>query len=298
MRTIYLLLILLFPASVFYGQEYDCANAVEIFDKSTLELGVLHDPSENNDDLKMEECPDISFVLDIEGQYPSYWLKWTVFESGTLTFDMTMDTELYDLDFIVYRADDSDPDCSTLTPIRCMFSGPNVTANGEIIPGDNCSPTGLSLDDEDLSETGGCPEGQNGYARYLDCEAGEVYYMVILNYFNADTEIAILDFCGTAKLGPEDELCIPTNVDETEIEKREISVAPNPVGDYLRIGNLSIDENTHSNWMIVDMYGATYNVRSDRRSEFVMDVRFLNSGIYVLIYEEGGILRSLKFVKS
>ena len=296
MRTIYLFLILFFPGYVLFGQEYDCANAVEIFDKSTLELPVLHDPSENNDDLKMEECPDFSLVLDFEGQYPSYWLKWTVFESGTLTFDLTMDTELYDLDFIVYRADDSDPDCSTLTPIRCMFSGPSVTANGEIIPGDICSPTGLSLDEEDLSESGGCPEGQNGYARYLDCEAGEVYYLVILNFFNADTDIAILDFCGTAKLGPEDEVCLSTNVKEEEELKGEVFLSPNPVEDYLRINNLRFEEK--SNWRIIDMQGSVHKVRSERGSEFIMDVSFLNPGIYVLIYEEEGEFRSLKFIKS
>ena len=300
MKTILLLLLCLFQLPFLCSQASDCVDAVQIVDKSPIETLITWDLDEIRDELFGDGCPDIQFPpFPPEDQLPTYWMKWSVFEGGNLTINISTDTTLNDIDFIVYKADESDPSCNTLTPIRCLFSGYNVTPNGMAILDESCFPTGLSIDETDLSEGPGCGPVNNGYAKFLEVEKDETYYMVVINFFNQEEELVKVDFCGTALLGPNDTFCNPsTSTHELEHEEASVLLAPNPVGDYLRIHNLPEGENVFKNWNIVDMYGGIHRISSMSETEFVADVRFLSSGIYILIYEEKGEIKSIKFIKS
>lgn len=95
------------------------------------------------------------------------WLMFQFDEPGTFSFDLIPLNGIDDYDFAVYGPNVS---CSALgTPIRCSSTNPQnagVSAN-----------TGLSLDENDLTEGPG-PDG-NGYLRYIDVQANDIYFVLV-----------------------------------------------------------------------------------------------------------------------
>lgn len=138
----------------------DCVNAIVICGDSSIGLepnGIGFDefslPGNNQ-----PEC----YFFDQH----NIWFKFEIIEGGTFMFDIIPDDGA-DYDFAIFGAD---VDCTTLgSSIRCSSTNPEdagVSAN-----------TGLNLEETDTNEGPGL-DG-NGYLRYIDAQAGDIYYLLV-----------------------------------------------------------------------------------------------------------------------
>lgn len=95
------------------------------------------------------------------------WFKFEFIESGTFTFYLSPDNGLDDYDFAIFGPNVT---CTTLgQAIRCSSTNPENAG----IPAD----TGLNMTETDTEEGPG--EHGNGYLKYIDALAGEVYYLLV-----------------------------------------------------------------------------------------------------------------------
>lgn len=129
---------------------------------------------------------------------------WYIFKAsapGDFTFVITPTVTTNDIDWIFYDLG-VNGDCSMVNAsnaIRCA-SGHGIT----------CSPTyyktGLSMTETDLTESAGCPPGQNGFVKYVDLQQDHVYALLIDNYSGGNNGFT-LEFGGTADFaGPTAEI--------------------------------------------------------------------------------------------
>ncbi len=184
--------------------ESDCPDAVVLCDKSPFFVENL-----GNEGL----IPGEADGTCISGEKSSAWYKWTCDQSGTLEFTLTPNnftpgTPSDDLDFVVYELINGIDNCSPRQLLRCMASGANQDAFGNLEDFNTwsqCSgPTGLLNGDPDIQEFGGCQgTNDNNFADAVDMESGKSYAMVINNFSNSGLGFSI-DFGGTGTfLGPE-----------------------------------------------------------------------------------------------
>jgi len=127
------------------------------------------------------------------------WYKWQVANDGTLTFVITPTVNTDDIDWVLYDFGTSNT-CDLNTSIRC--------AAGHGVDNSGCPTeplyykTGLNMTETDLTEAGGCGQGQNGFVKYIDAVAGHYYGLLINNFTNAADGFT-LSFGGTAEfVGP------------------------------------------------------------------------------------------------
>ncbi|WP_443944461.1 immunoglobulin domain-containing protein [Pedobacter sp. AW1-32] len=78
--------------------------------------------------------------------------------------------------------------------------------------GVTCSPsyykTGLSLTETELTESSGCPFGQNGFVKYVDLIEGHIYALLIDNFSSGNNAFTI-EFGGSAEFaGPSAEILV------------------------------------------------------------------------------------------
>ncbi|MFT6334811.1 MAG: hypothetical protein ACJATI_001557 [Halioglobus sp.] len=255
------------------------------------------------DSMFVHSCPGHKFDYEYEDLFSTQWIKWTVHKSGTVTFDISMELDQYDLDFVLYEADSINDQCENIKPLRCMFSGYSTDINGIIIPDLPCyQSTGLSFDENDLIEKGGCKDGQNSYLKYLDLQEGKTYYLLVINFIAPEDEVITINFCGSALLGPDDEICEMPEigagpVEENEESERLISIGPNPVNDFLILHNTFLKDRSYKNWTITDMFGRISKIESINESEFIADISNLSRGTYILSYLLEDQYYFLKFYK-
>ena len=133
------------------------------------------------------------------GESNTAWYKWTAANNGTLVFTITP-TNFDDIDWALY---DLGPEGNTQVP-----SGQNVIrcAAGHGIDNSSCpnellyTKTGLDFNAQDLTETGGCGQRQNGVVKFVDMKQGHVYALIIDNFtkgYNGFT-LAFTDQLGKA----------------------------------------------------------------------------------------------------
>lgn len=122
----------------------------------------------------------------------SAWYMFKASKAGDFTFVITPTVTTDDIDWVFYDLG-VNGDCSKInaaTAIRCSAAS-----------GVTCTPvffkTGLSLTETDLSEGGGCGQGQNGFVKYVDLEADHVYALLINNWSTGNNGFT-LEFGGTA----------------------------------------------------------------------------------------------------
>jgi len=137
------------------------------------------------------------------------WVKWTVMESGTITFVLTPDSVEQDIDFIVFRSE-SDFDCNNKTQIRCMAAGAN-TGQPPLEWARCAGATGLFDGETDVEEPAGCSPASNNFLAPIEAEAGDQYIMLI-NEFSRTGFGYTLSFGGTAVLD-----CISVSTDPREV---------------------------------------------------------------------------------
>lgn len=124
------------------------------------------------------------------GESNTAWYKWTAANSGSLVFTITP-TKFDDIDWVLY---DLGPKGNIQTPsaqnaIRC--------AAGHGIDNSACpnepryTKTGLDFNEFDLTEAGGCGQGQNGVVKFIDMQQGHVYALIIDNFSSGNNGFTI-----------------------------------------------------------------------------------------------------------
>ncbi|CAM3515367.1 T9SS type B sorting domain-containing protein [Aequorivita lipolytica] len=158
----------------------DCVNAIIICGDSSLGI----DPSGIGFDefsLPDNEVPPCYYF-----DQHNIWFKFIIIGSGTFTFDLIPDNGEDDYDFAIYGPVVT---CTTLgSSIRC--SSTNPLAAGVPVA------TGLNMDELDVNEGPG--EDGNGYLKYIDATAGDVYYLLVDRAVGSGP--LSLYYTGTAKL--------------------------------------------------------------------------------------------------
>ena len=140
-------------------------------------------------------------AFGVNSEQNSAWYKWTAADNGTLTFIITP-TANDDIDWVLYDLGTVD-NCAAISPataIRCN-AGRGVDCLG---PGQKrYTKTGLDLTSRDLSENGGCLEGQDGFVRFVDMQQGHIYALLVNNFDRGNNGFTV-EFGGTGQfLGPQ-----------------------------------------------------------------------------------------------
>ncbi len=179
----------------------DCPTGVVLCDKSPFSVEGLTGNGAIREDLQAGGCVAAGCQPTEDN---SAWYKWTCDQSGTLSFTVTPLGAAVneDIDFAVYELPNGVDDCSGRLTLRCMYSGEtNGQPDAANLP---ClGATGLSLTDNDLSESCGCQAGNNNFAAAIDMVSGRSYAVVIFN-FSASGDGFDMEFGGTGTfLGPQ-----------------------------------------------------------------------------------------------
>jgi len=168
----------------------DCSNALVVCGSSNFGL----DPSGVG--LDEFSLPGNNVPSCYSFNNNTIWLRFEVATSGTFMFDLIPDNGVDDYDFAIFGPNVT---CTTLgSAIRCSSTNPQaagVSAN-----------TGLNLSETDVTEGPG-PDG-NGYLRYIDANAGDVYFLLVDRAIGSDG--FGINFTGTASL-PEGVIANPVD---------------------------------------------------------------------------------------
>ena len=257
--------ILLISLPSLYAQHKDCSTALELCDTTPLHIdpgtgvGIIDAGIENT-------C--------VFQEYNSMWVKWTVMESGIISFVLYPDSALQDLDFVVFQAG-SDDVCNDKIPVRCMAAGANVGQPPQQWL--NCSgATGLALGNTDAEEPAGCSSASNNFLAPIDALAGEQYILMI-NEFSDSGFGYTLSFTGTASL-----TCI-TGTAYPEEKNIAASLAVYPTVSTGTIF-IRVDETGHSlnQLNIVNTAGQiVYSNKELSGTDLEIDLQHLPPGIYI-----------------
>ena len=247
-----------------YAQHKDCSTALELCDTTPLHIdpgtgvGIIDAGIENT-------C--------VFQEYNSMWVKWTVMESGIISFVLYPGSALQDLDFVVFQAGIGDV-CNDKTPVRCMAAGANVGQPPQQWL--NCSgATGLAPGNTDVEEPAGCSSASNNFLAPIDALAGEQYILMI-NEFSDSGFGYTLSYTGTASL-----TCITGTAYPEENTPASLTVYPT-----VSTGTIFIrtDEAGHSlnQLNIVNTAGQiVYSNKELNGTDLEIDLQHLPPGIYI-----------------
>ncbi|MCC6726509.1 MAG: T9SS type A sorting domain-containing protein [Saprospiraceae bacterium] len=223
-------------------------------------------------------------------EFSSTWFSWQIEQPGTLTFVLTPLHEYDDLDFAVFRFNDNIL-CQEKVLKRCMAAGETVGAPFEQnLP---CwGPTGLNLTETDLEEQPGCSNGNNNFLKFLQCQAGENYAMVVIN-FSQTNQGFTLEWGGTATFSPS-----PDSINSPSLERLapKLSIAPNPSSGALRVLGLNA-ANEGFAYRIADGCGRVVRTGKMTSGEPSLDVSNLTDGVYSIAFLMGEEQAVCRFVK-
>ncbi len=149
----------------------DCDAAVKLCDKSPLHVAGLSGIGNIPDETIAEDN-----CFGTQGEHNNAWYYWVCETAGTLTFELTPNDGVSDIDFVLYSINTGSNICSGRKTERCG-------ATNCLNPGGG---TGLNLTDTDISEQMGCDltlpaSDRNGYVKYLNMIAGKTYALLIDN---------------------------------------------------------------------------------------------------------------------
>ncbi len=282
-------LLLLFSASLMTGslfaQEHaDCATALEICNKQPLHLysnGEGVDPSE----LDSVTCystggPPGPFEFNIS------WIRFTVSQGGSLWFIIRPDNTTDDLDFVVFRL--STGNCADKTVVRCM-------AAGDFVPSSPCmGPTGLLPGQTDINGPAGCPVGADNFLAPLETQTGEIYALAI-NNFTSSMDSFSIEFCGTALLGCETEVC-GTLASNEQTALQTVKIYPNPAVQQETWVEWQLSKPAEITGTLFNMFGIPVRLNhwdapaGPNRQH--LNLEGLPAGVYILTLSDGNAVRS------
>lgn len=157
----------------------DCTGALLLESKEDVTFTFVEKDNQFSDIIN-PTCEDANEVFSEDDGLLTHWFTWTIEESGSLYFTLSMQVEFYDLDFILFKSAESGNPCVNKEAKRCMFSGSNV--NGGMSDNQCSMSTGLSPNDTDLFENGGCFIGDNNFLQQIDAAAGEEYKLIVIDF--------------------------------------------------------------------------------------------------------------------
>ena len=276
----FILITLFISTTPIHAQYKDCNTALELCDNSPFYI-----VPEGGVGL---EDPDIPFTCVFQ-EYNPVWVKWTVIEDGIISFVLSPDSFLQDLDFVVFQAG-GDYDCTTKTQIRCMASGANVgQPPNEWV---NCSgTTGLAIGNTDVEEPAGCASGSNNYLAPIQALAGDQYIMLI-NEFSESGIGYTLQFTGTAVL----DCSTGTAYPERALPQVSFSVYPTvSTGTiFIRIVGVGLPDK-HLN--VFNTEGQiVYSNEELSGTAFQVNLDLLPSGTYFAVLTTGNSTQTQKFL--
>lgn len=173
----------------------DCPQASVLCDKSPFVVQSVTGAGNNITELNDALC----FSNGAPGNYESNstWFTWICDQSGSLTFTLTPQSIVDDLDFVLYRLPNGVGNCQGKQVVRCM-------ASGEFNYLSPCmGPTGLRAGETDISEDAGCTDaGDNAWLAPFDMIAGEAYALCVNNFTTSGNGFSV-QFGGSGTfLGP------------------------------------------------------------------------------------------------
>lgn len=245
----------------------------------------------------------------VEGAFPetnSIWLKWQVEKAGGLGFTILPLNEQDDIDFVLYRLENTWEDYLNKTAIRCMAAGESL--GEELIENaKNCTgATGLRDVASDSYEIPGCSHEADNFLAEVPAKAGEVYLLFINNYYYSRG--FLLEFTGSAIFSTKQSPC-------TIADNDEYSSLDNLTPSNLHIGKLFPNPSrTSIGTMIttdVTAEGVAYIIDVQGRSIKSLPISFipgtqmlslpiedLVSGIYFIKFKVGENLKVQRFIKQ
>lgn len=257
MKSLVTLLLSFSFLQICHSQHSDCSAAFNISDYKLYEFSASPDSGMDEDEVDPNSC-GFSFI----SEEPSTWLSFSTCTSGMIYFTITPADDV-DMDFIVYRLDEN-KDCSTKSPIRCMFSGENQNMNS-----DNCTgPTGLDPDETDFSEAPGCDTLDNNFLAALECLPDE-HYVILINDFSRTGDDFTIEFFGDVALKD------VSTTDDIESKER-VMCYPNPASEFIMVGEGSRSQL----YKIYDTTGQTVLSGSSNRGR--IETAHLENGIYII----------------
>ena len=283
-RQIPLLLWALCPLLLPAQNHADCVSALEICNKQPLHFTVSGpgaDPAELNS--------AICFYNGTPGNIESNtaWIRFTVAQSGSLWFVIRPDQLGDDLDFAVFRLDSGN--CTVKTLVRCMAAG-DIS-----YPSPCMGPTGLLPGQTDVDENAGCtdPDDDNFLAA-LDLLSGETYILAINDFSSAQAGFSV-EFCGTAMLGCESEVCaVLATAEKPGFEVVKIVPNPTVAGESSISFNMLRPETVHGvlyNALGQPVRSADWDL-SEGQQRVQLGTEGLPAGPYFLTLSDGHSLRT------
>ncbi len=208
-------------------------------------------------------------------EFSPTWFSWQIEQPGTLTFVLTPLNELNDLDFAVFRFN-GNVLCQEKILKRCMAAGENVGDPTGSIP---CfGPTGLNLTETDIEEQPGCNNGNNNFLKFLECQAGENYALVV-NNFSSSGEGFTLEWGGTATFSP-----APDSINSPTLEAKalQLSIGPNPAKDKLYV--FGLDNQHELSYQVADSLGRLVMSGKTHADSRYLEFSALPSGAYFIAF--------------
>jgi len=264
------------------AQHENCNIALELCDNSPIYL-VPSGGAGSTD-------PGIGSTC-IGGEFNPVWVKWTVMEDGIISFVLSPDSLLQDLDFVVFKTG-VNYDCNNKVQIRCMASGAN--ANEPPQQWVNCTgSTGLAIGNTDVEEPAGCASNHNNFLAPIEAVAGDQYIMLI-NEFSESGNGFTLHFTGTAVL----DCSTGTAYPERTLPQVSFAVYPTvSTGTiFIRSTGAGLSDN-HLNVFNTD--GQIVYANEDfSETALQVDLDHLPSGTYFAVLRTGNSTQAQKFLIS
>lgn len=261
----------------------DCVDAMDICSKETIQVSMASQSGDIQETLG-EVCEFDFLTIDTETN--AVWFKYSFATDGDFIFRITSSSEKEDIDFYVFQSEDNT--CSELNSIRCMLSGENVGSPTNPV----ClGATGLAFGSTDLIEGPGCQDGDDNFLAPLQVEAGDIFYLLIIDFSSIGFFNFTVEHDGSADL-----VCDETSSSTSRIVDNLISVSPNPFTENLQINTLDAFS-PESKIEILDVHGRVIHL-SQMSNKLDLELSWLNAGIYFLRYSnkkgEVGIKKIIK----
>lgn len=275
---IYLLLILVVLPHLIRAQNHsDCVSSIEICNLDPITVSSHEGEGqwqENND----PPCE----VMEIN----STWFTFSFSSSGLFYFTITPSELLSDIDFVVFE---SLGDCNLKLPVRCMLTGENIGAPIDSI----ClGPTGLSPGSMDVLEPPGCQSTSDNFLAPLNVDAGELYYLMVMDFYPGTSTYYTINFTSTAELN-----CNPVGISKENTIEDDIILFPNPAFDQIEL-IITRPRITKMQVQVFDPLGRKCTEKYfDSFERIMLNTDRLPAGVYIVhIWEDNVLTGTIPFI--
>ncbi|WP_259069341.1 gliding motility-associated C-terminal domain-containing protein [Mucilaginibacter sp. X4EP1] len=156
----------------------DCSSASFICSTAAISQENVVGAGANNDEAK-------GTCLSVPGQVSesnSVWYKWQASNNGTLVFTITPNSIHDDIDWVLFDLGTTG-DCANVNAANAIRCKAGYGVDNSVCPTDSIYyKTGLDFYETDLTEPPGCGLGQNGKVKYVTCQQGHYYGLLVNNF--------------------------------------------------------------------------------------------------------------------